>query len=53
LIHPDSLRWINYFAEKYDMIQVPVLALPMPFRGLTHGVYCDEFAEFQTKGDRR
>jgi len=22
IIHPDSLRWINYFAEKYDMVQV-------------------------------
>ena len=49
LIHPDSLHWINYFAEKYDMIQVPVLALPTPLRQWTHGVYCDEFAEFQTK----
>jgi adsorption protein B len=49
LIHPDSLRWINYFAEHYDMIQVPVLGLPTPLRELTHGVYCDEFAEFQSK----
>ncbi|HKW97680.1 MAG TPA: glycosyl transferase family protein [Bryobacteraceae bacterium] len=49
IIHPDSLRWINYFGEKYDMVQVPVLALPTPTRELTHGVYCDEFAEFQMK----
>ena len=49
IIHPDSLRWINYFAEKYDMVQIPVLALPTPMRELTHGVYCDEFAEFQMK----
>ncbi|MCU1275974.1 MAG: bacteriophage receptor, outer membrane protein [Bryobacterales bacterium] len=49
IIHPDSLRWINYFAEKYDMVQVPVLALRTPWRELTHGVYCDEFAEFQMK----
>jgi len=49
IIHPDSLRWINYFAEKYDMVQIPVLALPTPLRELTHGVYCDEFAEFQMK----
>ena len=49
IIHPDSLRWINYFAEKYDMVQIPVLALPTPVRELTHGVYCDEFAEFQMK----
>jgi adsorption protein B len=50
IIHPDSLRWINYFAEKYDMVQIPVLALPTPALELTHGVYCDEFAEFQMKG---
>jgi len=49
IIHPDSLRWINYFAEKYDMVQIPVLALPTPVLELTHGVYCDEFAEFQMK----
>jgi adsorption protein B len=49
LIHPDALRWINYFAGRYDMVQIPVLALPTPFRELTHGVYCDEFAEFQIR----
>jgi adsorption protein B len=49
IIHPDSLRWVNYFAEDYDMVQVPVLALPTPMREWTHGVYCDEFAEFQMK----
>ncbi len=49
IIHPDSLRWVNYFAERYDMVQVPVLALPTPLREWTHGVYCDEFAEFQMK----
>jgi adsorption protein B len=31
------------------MVQVPVLALPTPMREWTHGVYCDEFAEFQMK----
>ncbi len=49
LIHPDSLRWINHYMQEYDMVQVPVLPLPTPGRRLTHGVYCDEFAEFQTK----
>jgi len=32
IIHPDSLRWVNYFVENYDMVQVPVLALPTPMR---------------------
>jgi len=49
LIHPASLRKINSLASDYDMIQVPVLALPSPFNQLTHGVYCDEFAESQWK----
>ena len=49
VIHPESLRWINYFAGSYDMVQIPVLPLPMALRYWVHGLYCDEFAEFQTK----
>ena len=49
LVHPEALRWINYYAQWYDMVQIPVLALPTPVRELTHGVYCDEFAEYQFK----
>jgi adsorption protein B len=52
LIHPDSLRWVNYYAGDYDMVQTPVLPLPMPFRELTHGVYCDEFCESHTRDMR-
>jgi adsorption protein B len=52
LIHPLSLRAINHYADDYDMVQVPVLPLPTPLRELTHGVYCDEFAEFQIKDMR-
>lgn len=49
IIDPDALRWINYYAQWNDMVQIPVLALPTPFREISHGVYCDEFAEFQFK----
>jgi len=49
IMDPDALRWINYFAQWNDMVQIPVLALPTPLRQWTHGVYCDEFAEFQFK----
>lgn len=49
LVHPEALRWINYYAQWHDMVQIPVLALPTPWHALTHGVYCDEFAEFQFK----
>ena len=47
LIDPDALRRINYYARDHDMVQIPVLALPTPLHELAHGVYCDEFAEFQ------
>jgi adsorption protein B len=46
---PDALRWINYYAQWNDFVQIPVLALPTPFAYLSHGVYCDEFAEYQFK----
>ncbi len=44
LIHPRSLQWINRYAERYDMVQVPVLPLPTPWWEFTHGVYCEEFS---------
>lgn len=49
LIHPASLSWINAYTDRYDMVQVPVLALATPKREFTHGVYCDEFAEYQAR----
>jgi adsorption protein B len=49
LIHPESLQLINWFSRDYQMVQIPVLPLPTSLSDLTHGVYCDEFAEYQTK----
>ncbi len=49
LIHPESLRWVNYYAQWYDMVQIPVLPFPTPAGELLHGVYCDDFAEYQSK----
>ncbi len=49
LIHPESLQSINHHAGSYDMVQVPVLPLATPPWKITHGVYCDEFAEYQAK----
>jgi adsorption protein B len=49
LIHPESLRCLNYYAQWYDMVQIPVLPFPTPVWELLHGVYCDEFAEYQSK----
>jgi adsorption protein B len=49
VIHPESLRLINWFSRRHAMVQIPVLPLATPAREWTHGVYCDEFAEYQTK----
>lgn len=49
LIHPDELRWVNFYSTRYDFIQTPVLALKTPIFALTHGIYCDEFAEYHTR----
>ncbi len=48
MIHPDELRWINYYAGRYDFIQTPVLPVATPIWRWTHGIYCDEFAESHT-----
>ncbi len=49
LIHPEELRRIDRALDRCGMVQIPVLPLRTPFRRFTHGVYCDEFAEYQTK----
>ena len=49
LIHPGAFEQINAYADQFDMVQIPVLPLPTPFRELVHGIYCDEFAEWQMK----
>lgn len=48
LIHPQAFPVINRERAHYDMVQVPVLPLETGFFDVTHGVYCDEFAEYQT-----
>jgi len=49
VIHPASLALVNYYSRCYEMVQVPVLPLPTPWTQFTHGLYCDDFAEFHTK----
>ncbi len=49
LVHADSLRLVNWYSRDYAMVQIPVLPLPTGPGEFTHGVYCDEFAEYQTK----
>ncbi|HEY3738956.1 MAG TPA: glycosyl transferase family protein [Bryobacteraceae bacterium] len=49
IIHPQALRWINFYMNDADFVQIPVLALKTPLLALTHGIYCDEFAEMHTR----
>ena len=51
IIHPQAFRWINYTmqSQNADFVQIPVLALSTPLLALTHGIYCDEFAEMHTR----
>ena len=49
MIHPDALAGLNRHCGEYGMVQVPVLPLATPARDIVHGMYCDEFAEYQTR----
>lgn len=49
VIHPDSLHWINWHAGHSAMVQMPVLPIPTPLGMWTHGLYCDEFGEYQAR----
>jgi adsorption protein B len=49
VVAPESLRLINWFSRDCQMVQIPVLPLPTGLAEMTHGVYCDEFAEYQQK----
>jgi hypothetical protein len=50
LIHADSLHTVNWFSREYAMVQIPVLPPATPLHEWAHGLYCDEFAEYQMKG---
>ncbi len=49
LVDPEELRLINWFSRQSEMVQIPVLPLATGQRDFTHGIYCDEFAEYQSK----
>ena len=49
LIHPEAFSQINAYAGEFEMVQIPVLPLPTPLGDWVHGMYCDEFAEWQIK----
>jgi adsorption protein B len=48
LIHPEALSVISRERGRNAMVQVPVLPLPTSVTELTHGCYCDDFAEYHS-----
>jgi adsorption protein B len=48
LIHPEALAVISRERTRNAMVQIPVLPLKTPATELTHGCYCDDFAEYQS-----
>ncbi|MBK7927399.1 MAG: glycosyl transferase family protein [Bryobacterales bacterium] len=49
LIHPEEMRFVNWFARDYGFIQTPVLPLATPPKMWVHGLYIDDFTECHTK----
>ncbi len=49
IIHPDSLKLINWKLEKNDFIQIPIFSLPVELNQFVAGTYVDEFAESHGK----
>ena len=49
LIHPGELSLFNSRIDEACFLQLPVLPLSTPVHEFTHGVYCDDFAESQSK----
>jgi adsorption protein B len=49
IIHPLSLKLINWRCLHSDFVQVPVFSLPTSQTELVAGLYIDEFAESHTK----
>lgn len=49
IIHPLTLKLMNYLIPRIHMVQLPVTPLEMPLGDMTAGTYLDEFAEFHAK----
>lgn len=49
VVHPLELRLFNHMVSRYDLVQIPVLPLPRPWREFTGGHYKDEFSECHSK----
>lgn len=49
VVHPDSLRLLDRMADRFDLVQLPVLPLLSQQSLWIAGHYCDEFAESHQK----
>ncbi|HEY2070361.1 MAG TPA: glycosyl transferase family protein [Rhizomicrobium sp.] len=49
VVHPFSLKTMNWFIEGHGMVQLPVLSIDRPLGQLVAGHYMDEFAEWHGK----
>jgi bacteriophage N4 adsorption protein B len=49
VIHPMSLKVVNYFVPDYDMVQLPVFPLEVSYHNIIEWTYADEFAENHLK----
>ncbi|KTC78448.1 glycosyltransferase [Legionella cincinnatiensis] len=49
VIDPLSFKLYNYVIPRKDMVQLPVVPLPISMKYITHWTYNDEFAEIHTK----
>jgi adsorption protein B len=49
VLHPLSLALLNEELETADLVQLPLLSLPVSWNQLTAGAYADETAEWHTK----
>lgn len=49
IVHPMSLKVMNWYIEFASMVQLPVLSLNRKWHHLVAGTYMDEFAELHSK----
>lgn len=49
VVHELELKVYNYWIDKYDLVQLPVVPLRRPWWWITAGHYNDEFVEYHSK----
>ncbi|WP_374137765.1 MULTISPECIES: glycosyltransferase [unclassified Sphingomonas] len=49
VVHPFSLRLMNWYTEFAPLVQLPVFSINRPLNRIVAGIYMDEFAELHCK----